>query len=246
MNDSENWALALRTLSKLQGESPMRTVDKVPETVEQLTGNTVFCGGPTETFSSRMPAFSAVPEEEASAPIDVLYGRYDPTHLQIEIFIERIRLDYRLFGCELIDLLTVVRMHEYAHSLVHSGIDVRDIQAQFGNFNSEGTTDWKSFKTNRDQAFSTIDDSAHELLAQAITWACLCQDTDSQSLAETFLALEARQPRMYRLPPHVKLRAYSADWPLILKAARGEIDAYRGPGFSLADGLVALIEETAK
>ncbi len=249
MSDSENWASNIPLLDSVLGHRAAAKVDDARLMAERLTGNVMLCSGPIEMFSQRMPTHSALPAEENLAPIDVLYGRYIPEHLRVEIFVNRIRADAPRFDVRFLDLLTVVRIHEYAHAVVHTGVDVGCVEEQLGTFAAEGTTDWKSFRANRDRAFSALDDESSELLAQAITWACLSQEpasSRSQRLIETFLALEERQPPRYQLPPEVKQRARLADWGVVLRAARGELDLYRGPSFKLANGLAGLITQTAE
>jgi hypothetical protein len=248
MSGAEDWATAVRFADWLHHASRgVAKLDGPGRVIELLTGNTVLCGGPTETFSRRMPTYCPAPDEEHLAPIDVLYGRYDPERLLIEIFINRIRTDASRFDCSATDLLTVVRVHEYAHAIVHVGLDAENTEEQLETFGPEGNTDWRSFNAKRNKAFSALDDNAHELLAQAITWACLCGESlqpRSRELAETFLSLEKHQPLRYRLAPEVKLRACSADWRLVLAAARREIDVYRPDDFHDADGLTALIKRS--
>ncbi len=250
VSDSEKWAVAVWVADRLRrGPRAGVRMDDARLIAERSLGSLMLYAGPTESFSEKMPAYSPAAEEEGLAPIDVLYGRYDADHLLVEIFINRIRADAPRFRCEVSDLLTVVRLHEYAHAIVHTGVDAACVDDQLQTFGPGGTTDWDSFRTRRDEAFFALDSVSHELLAQAMSWACLCQESAQQqfqSLIETFLALEAHQPQRYRLPPRVKLRARWANWPLILEAARRQVDVYQGPAFSLADGLAALIEQSAE
>lgn len=39
------------------------------------------------------------------------------------------------------DLLTVVRIHEYAHSIVHLGISEDDVESELSKFANSGPTD---------------------------------------------------------------------------------------------------------
>ena len=206
--------------------------------------------GPTETFSQRVPTYSPPPEDDGLTPIDKLYGRYVPESRLIEIFVNSIRRGAQQFGWEFADLLKIVRIHEYAHAIVHIGIAVQSVEDLLSTFlPGQISTDWGSFTQNRDKDFSAVEDESHELLAQAITLGCLSQQADhpdSQRLIDTFLALEERQPPKYRLPPEVTLRtARHADWGVVLWAARGEINAY-GSSFKLADGLASLIRATGE
>jgi hypothetical protein len=253
MGDSDGWAFGVMAVSAMSRGHIIGTTacDDARTLAERLTGN-VMLHSPTETFSQLMPTYSPPPEDEGLAPIDIVYGHYSPESRLIEIFVNRIRHGAQQFGWEFADLLEIVRIHEYAHAIVHIGIDIRSVEHQLNTFlpGQNTSTDWESFTKERDKAFSTVDDESHELLAQAITLGCLSQQSDqfdSQRLIDTFLALAERQPRKYRLPPEVTLHtARHADWGVVLWAARGEIDCCRGSSFKLTDGLASLIRETAE
>jgi hypothetical protein len=58
--------------------------------------------------------------------------------------------------------------------------------------------------------------------------------------------LEAKQPTHYKLSALVKERAVQANWPLVLDAARGSIDAYREQDFTLAAGVEALVTQQTR
>jgi hypothetical protein len=82
----------------------------------------VLCDAPLERFSEKRPVFVPNgPEEERWRPIDVLYGSYHPASRSFDIYIDNIRRDASLFG-EFADVLQIVRLHEYAHAIVHLGI----------------------------------------------------------------------------------------------------------------------------
>ena len=80
--------------------------------------------GPTEIFSKQVPTNSPLSEDDGLIPIDKLYGRYLPESRSIEIFIKSVRRGAQQFGWESADLLKIVRIHEYAHAIVHIGITV--------------------------------------------------------------------------------------------------------------------------
>ena len=209
----------------------------------------MLSSGPAETFSKEMPVYVGPATEGDLAPIDILYGCYSPNDLRIKIFVNRISTDAPRFKAEFPDLLTVVRIHEYAHAVVHTGINTADVSEQLAKLGIGGTTDWESFRADRDRAFSALDNDCHELLAQAIACACISREPvspRSQRLIETFLALEEQQPQRYQLPSEVKQCAHLADWGVVLRAARGELDVHRGPSFNFAAGLAALIRKTAE
>lgn len=178
-------------------------------------------------------------------PIDVLYGRYDPAQRSIEIFVNNIQRDAKSFGAELDELVEIVRIHEYAHVIVHLGVRTDKMQEQLSSFGSEKKTDWTPFLANRGSRFNSLPTECHELIAQAITYASLgtlFAAARSERLRAIFDALEAKQGAHYKLPPPVKEAAVNADWPLVLDTARGVYDDfYRREDFSLVAGITALI-----
>jgi hypothetical protein len=62
----------------------------------------------------------------------------------------------------------------------------------------------------------------HELLAQALTYAVLARDPNADRLLTAFNRLEAKQPKIYRLPAEIKAGVMNTDWPLALECARHE------------------------
>src|SRR5437868_15544337 len=89
------------------------------ESVGRLSRNVILCGGPTEYFSTEMPAWAPSPTEEQFLPIDILYGQYDPVGRSIQIYVDRIRQDVSLFDSAAGELEHIVRTHEYAHAIAH-------------------------------------------------------------------------------------------------------------------------------
>jgi hypothetical protein len=130
MGNSEKWADVIWALAGLLGYKTSGGVDDARVTVERLTRNVMLCPGTIEVFSQQMPVYFPPPAEEGLAPIDILYGCYIPKHLRIEIFVNRIQADAPRFKSHFLDLLTVVRIHEYAHAVVHAGINAADVVEQ--------------------------------------------------------------------------------------------------------------------
>ncbi len=253
MSAPEDWATATRAadiMHRMHRSQSTNSGDDARVMVERVTHNTLLCSGPVELFSNEMPVYHGSSTEDELAPIDLLYGRYVPEDLRIEIFVNRIRADAPRFHSEFLDLLSVVRIHEYAHAVVHAGIGAANVTEQLGKLGAQGTTDWEAFRADRNRAFSALDDESGELLAQAITWACVTQEPASplsERLVETFLALEKRQSHRYQLPSKVKQRARLADWDVVLRTAQGDVaQVRRGPSFQLAAGLAELIRQTAE
>ena len=138
----------------------------------------------------------------------------------------------------------IVRIHEHAHAVIHLGSRADKADHDLSALGEAGKTDWSAFVRSRALWFTAFPKEIHEFLAQALTYAALSElspERRSERLVGVFNALEARQPAHYRLSASVKNCVAQADWPLILDAARGDVDVYREQDFVLAQGLEALI-----
>lgn len=248
MSDAESWVQVVRVVDRLRGRVAT-SLDDARVAVERATENVMVGPGPVEVFSRELPVYVSAPGEEELAPIDILYGRYIPGELRIEIFVNRIHQDAPRFNVDLEDFLRIVRIHEYAHAAVHTGIYLGDVAERLEKLGPIGVTDWDSFRAERDKSFKDLDGESHELLAQAITWASLVPELAgqrSQQLMEAFRRLESRQPKRYQLSPGVREAAPEADWRLVLKATRDDLGGVPNLSFRHADGLAELISATAR
>lgn len=252
MKRTKAWAKAVIVADRIQDGFRKNPPFADPRLlVQETTENVILYGAPTESFSEKMPVyFPPEPTERELYPIDVLYGQYDPKSSKITIFEKRITQDaIQVFNCEPADLIAVVRIHEYAHALVHLGINAREIEKQLSDRNSEGETDWEKFRLERDSAFTSLDSDIHELLAQSITWSTLValkNSSESERLRNTFTALEAKQPVPYKLPPSVKKKARNTNWVTVLQTARGLIDPHKESGFAAIEGMIELMLASRK
>lgn len=130
--------------------------------------------------------------------------------------------------------------------MVHLGVRLSQVTDTLNASAPDGYTDWKTFFERRQRTFERLDSASHEFLAQAITFTSLVGLADSyrsERLRATFEALEARQPAHYVVPTEIKECAQQVDWSLALEAARGDIDVFRGSGFSMYAGLLALARD---
>lgn len=220
------------------GECPVRRL------VEETTGQMILYGAPTEVFSQHMPQYHPTPGEDDLFPIDILYGAYSSDTALATTFIRRIESHASLYGSSPDDLTDVVRIHEYAHAVVHLGIDSKGTKKHLNHLNANGITDWAMFRKERDHIYRNLPRDVHEFLAQAITWACICKrcrELASDTLVETFVALEQRQPAEYSLPLGTKAAALFTDWPMVLQAARDKEWFCLGPTSCLREVLAALV-----
>jgi hypothetical protein len=211
--------------------------------VERTTQNAMLSLGPFEVFSNQRPTYANSKSDDL-APIDALYGIYEPKDLEITIFVENIKADAHRFRLRYADFLSVVRLHEYAHAIVHLGIDCGEIiQNGIGN-----RTYWDSFRKMRDEAFAALDRPSHEFLAQAITLACLASDSSEtafQGTIGTFDEIEDRQPRIYRLSKKLKHAVKVANWAQVLRAIRCKKDGFPTSKYSLVNFLKELVVESS-
>ena len=243
MANELEWARGVRVRARLTSAEGVPLYDE-PRTVTQLvTRNVVLCDAPLERFSSRVPLrVPSVRGEEDLRPIDVLYGAYHPETRTIEIFVESIRQDAKMFG-EFADFLHVVRLHEYAHAVVHLGVRLESTVETLLELGSDRNTNSASFLERRMAVFRGIDEASHEWLAQCITLAAIALVTDhgrARRLLSTFEALEKRQTARYQVQSEIKDLVHQVNWSVLIDAARGELDVFRGGDFNLTVRLTSL------
>jgi hypothetical protein len=246
MDDSQKWAKAVRASDRLMhGYHNLGIFEEPRLIVQRVTYNVILCAAPVEYFSDRMPTWPRAPLETDLLPIDELYGVYDAESRSIQIFVDRIKQDASLFGENFEDFLEIVRLHEYAHAVVHLGVRSNEISSTLSNCAQDGLTGWKTFIERRTSSFHALDKASSEFLAQAITYRCLSEHNDHRIswLIDVFESIEKRQPSYYVVPEDIKAASSNMDWSLALQAARQEIDAFRGDSFSMYRGLLALVRE---
>lgn len=174
MDPSSDWATAVRASEILLNGNPALREDDPLALAQRTTGEVLVGAGVAEYFSQEMPVgVSSAGADEELRPIDVFYGRYHSVIRSTEVFINRINADANLFGAEPSELVEIVRIHEYAHAIVHLGIRTDQVRERLSEFVNGKKTDWATFLTVRQARFNGISAEVHELLAQAITYASL-------------------------------------------------------------------------
>lgn len=253
MNPSDTWAetaWVMRSTERVFGERPRTDWRFQPGLqVQAMTGASFIAGGPTEHFSKKMPTRQASrPGEGDLLPIDELYGIYCAADRRIEIYVDRIRQDAKLFGAEPEDLIYLVRLHEYGHAVTHLGISDECADPHLSTFGDTESTDWSTYTVRRDEYFMSLPEGVHELLAQTITYDAIGRlPADvSARLRSIFAALEEKQPEIYKVPREIKVVAGKIDWPLVLDAARGEIGVSKTEGFDPVLGIKSLVCRSSK
>jgi hypothetical protein len=204
----KDWPQVVKVTEKLLhgGGVPLRW-DEPARLVQNLTGTVFLYGGPNEFVSDDLPS-RAKSSGLDHLSIDELYGSYKPRTRTIEIYRKRILQDHRVFGCSPEELTHLVRLHEYAHAAIHIGVRCRAVNKVLSEVGPTKRTDWKMILRQRSKSFRRIPQGAHELLAQAIAWAVVANDS---SLVAAFCGLEHRQPPEYQLLDEIKASCLSAD-----------------------------------
>lgn len=220
-------ASVLSAIDQVAGFAPLADLTPEPSVLLQNRTTTVFLsGGPKERFSDRI---IALPPELAGSyadlvPIDLLLGSYDPKNRLITIYVEMIKKIAKRFTWQFDDLLFLVRLHEYAHALVHLGVWQAEVERVLSRLDSSGYTNWGEFLARRDSAFEDLSEEEHEFLAQGVSFTALngLQGQKGFGLRDLFEELENKQPPAYRLSANVKSDIKDIDWSLTLRVSQKE------------------------
>jgi hypothetical protein len=149
---------------------------------------------------------TSVDFDKNDIPIDEFLGLYFPDLQEIRIYVTNIQITAQRLNILYSDLKYVVRLHEYAHAVVHLGLGV----GQQGKLENDASIsipepgDWKEFVEKRLKKFSCLKTEAHELLAQTITWCLLKADEQRRN---AMLSLMKRQSNLYRLSDQIQKNA---------------------------------------
>lgn len=184
---------------------PLTTVDAIAQIMQPpykliegvLRYDFTFAQGnyPGEERSELEPPFRVGKKQEIF-PIDELLGRYEPEKQLITIYNKGIKevaaqLDVREF-----DVLYIVRLHEWAHAILHLGMNSKERQELSVNKGRE-------FPTKEAlEAFQSIEDSVHELLAQILVFYALQDAIASASVPEARSALERILTVFHKIESH--------------------------------------------
>ena len=180
---------------------------------------------PLEVYSDDQPSFTPqAPEQENWIPIDVLLGIYQFRSRKIKIFHKNIvYFADATFNCKPSDLEFIVRLHEYAHALIHLGLFWKDEPDLIRKHATGHESDWKSYLRTRSAAFRSLPAGVHEFLAQVLCWITIGKLeplVTRYEFQELFIAIMERQPSDYVLAPEVLGKACYADPTVLLSWAR--------------------------
>jgi hypothetical protein len=185
----------------------------------------LFVRIPPWIFSDAQPRLRPrTQEEEKLIPIDELLGKYNYRKRSIEIFTKNIlHFAESELKCDVSSLEYLVRIHEYAHALVHLGVSWDDEPSLIRNYTGGQQTDWKPFLRTRSGAFRSLRSDFHEFIAQVVSWmviGVLEPLSERNQLQELFVRLMERQPAKYVLNDEVLGKALYGDPTLLLVWAR--------------------------
>jgi hypothetical protein len=158
---------------------------------------------PSEKISKKNPPISLTDRTEEIV-IDGTLGFYDSTTKTITIFSKAINRAAEILGVSAIDLTQIVRLHEYAHALLHLGVDKAARRSLMpGDSLSAEHVD------RMDSWFKALDPNLHEALAQLLVREGLrwlkdkATIPDAQAsidrLQEVFRRLMQRAPSAYQI-----------------------------------------------
>jgi hypothetical protein len=227
-----DWAKSVIVIEKLVSSShrnpPFRSLPGLehPAIITQAAFEETFRpASPIEVYSDDRPVLvSRSPSEDPLIPIDELLGRYDPQTQIIKIFHKNVA-SYAsgIFDCAPRDLEFIVRLHEYAHALIHLGVFWKDEPALIRDYPDGQQTDWNLFLRRRSEAFGSLPNDVHEFLAQLVSWitvGVVKPLSYRDELQELFIALMGRQPPHYILAADILGKAAYSDPTFLFSWAR--------------------------
>lgn len=226
--DSVGWARAHMAHGKIVTLPPNEAVhrDETPwyPTLTNVTESLILSASIKELVSLETPRLPpSASSDDAWWPIDVLFGCYNAMRREITIF-DRNIVDYaRRLGCNPAHFAAVVRTHEWAHAFVHLAIP-RSLEAWAVSPEDPALKkQWGSHLRHRTLWYRALDESAHEYLAQAITYSVMnglvgMSPHERAPRVECFDALESRQSPTYQLSLRDKQLLVSTRWQVVLRA----------------------------
>ncbi|MBI3934998.1 MAG: hypothetical protein HY316_09930 [Acidobacteria bacterium] len=153
-------------------------------------------------------------------PIDGLLGQYSPATIQITVFRKGIQLVADITKLREHDLLYIVRLHEWAHALMHVGLERQERERL--------TLDeslWPTYLNLATAGYLRLDGALHERLAQLLVWYGLQGMGQAATVPEAKVALvrigEAFKTLTHRCPLEYQIDDYlQIPRPRILQSVR--------------------------
>ena len=137
-------------------------------------------------------------------PIDELLGRYDPSRMEITIFLKGIERASEILNVPPSHLERITSIHEWAHGLLHVGFSVGEQMTL-----TTEPSSWNARLADATSWFRELDSVLHERLAQLLTYHGLSDQKPSarspkaiaalNSIATSFDQLMRRQGPEYQI-----------------------------------------------
>lgn len=187
-------------------KSLAEVMERPPQTLAKLTGYNLTIASDqyvVENDSEEDPPkwFS---EKSDIIEIDECLGLYDPDEMKITIFVKGIEIAGQIIGCNAKHLEHIVRLHEYAHAIVHVRVTLEESQRA-----AKESIYATRFLEQAITTYKSIESRVHEQLAQLLTYHSLkiLRDGAKHKRAkaaidqriEVFERLNQYQPAEYRL-----------------------------------------------
>lgn len=179
----------------------IRPVYKVLQEVVDRKFEFVIGKFPKESETDENPPIELDKKIE-TLPICEYLGLYDPYKTEIIIFKKSIKNASTILNCSPELLEYIVRIHEYAHAIIHIGFTEKERTLIL---NKEEL--WDKKFSEKTAIFTSIDKKLHEQLAQLLTYYSLVMLRDNTKYEESkkiinkmlqiFFELNKRQPKEY-------------------------------------------------
>ena len=187
----------------------IRPVPQVVQIVIDYRFKFVIEKGPKESKTDEDPP-RKLNENTETIPICEYLGLYNPTKTEIIIFNKGIKNASAILNCNPDLLEYIVRIHEYAHAIIHIGFTEEE---EMLILNNEEV--WPEELSKNTMIFTSIDKKLHEHLAQLLTYHSLVMMYDNAHYEESkkiinkmlqiFWELNKRQPHEYIIDDYLNI-----------------------------------------
>lgn len=163
---------------------------------------------PSEIFSEADPPIRLTDVTDEIA-IDGVLGQYNPSTQEITIFRKGISHVAEILKVSPEDLTQVVRLHEWAHALLHLGLEKADRMSVLGD-----ESQWAERLARLNTWFNALDANLHESLAQILTREGLRWLRDEATIPEAQAKINRIEvvfkPLMRRAPSAYQIDKYDS------------------------------------
>jgi hypothetical protein len=133
--------------------------------------------------------------------IDGTLGLYDPSKKEITVFQKGVKRAARFLRARPEDLLQIVRLHEWAHALLHLGLEEAEYKSVLQNDSL-----WVDQLARLDSWFNGLEPNLHEILAQLLTRESLRLLRDKATTPEAQASLNRIQELFHQLMRYAPIR----------------------------------------